>query len=188
MKRLRLCVWFLGVLGCGGDDGGPKIECPQGAVCRTDDGDSGSGTVDMKLGPNATSYVEGSESTNGDAKSAEATGYVLETVNGLVIHGSFEASSPTDDVYRFNAGVLGGASQPGFPGVDVLLVIDGDREHHNTPLSLSLDTVVEKGYSSLSAGNYFINAALIKQQDYVIKVSAGPAGRSYTLELRGHTN
>jgi hypothetical protein len=63
--------------------------------------------------------------------------------------------------------------------------IRSDRTQRNTPLSLYLDTVAEKGYSSLSAGNYFLNAALIKGEEYVITVAAGPAGKSYVLELRG---
>ncbi|MDB4986339.1 MAG: hypothetical protein JWN04_1517 [Myxococcaceae bacterium] len=187
MKHWQTCLWLMCVFGCGGDDGGTKFECPMGATC-TNAADAGTHQSPSGLGPNPTSYTEASESANSDAKSAEATGYTLETANGLIIHGSFEASAPTDDVYRFNAGTLGGASEPGFPGVDVLLVIAGDREHQNTPLRLSLDTVVKSGYSSLSGGNYFDNAALTKAKDYVIKVSSGNPGSTYTLELRGHSN
>jgi hypothetical protein len=175
MKRLQVCVMIACCLGCG-DDAGPSDE--------SHDGGSGpkSGSI---LSANAATYTESSEATNGTAKTAEATGYTLETANGLAIHGSIEASNATDDWYRFNAGALGTAGSPGFPGLDVRLVIDGDRSERNVPLQLSLDTVAEKGYSSLSAGNYFINAALIKGEDYVIKVSGTP-GKDYVLELRGH--
>jgi hypothetical protein len=171
--------------GCGDD----ASEC-MGDGCEESSGDAGSngtGKNSSILGTGATSYTESSEASNGTVQTPEATGYTLETAAGIAIHGSFEASSPTDDVYRFNAGTLGTASQPGFPGVDVRLVIDGDRTERNVPLGLSLDTVVEKGYSALHGGNYFINAALIKGQDYVITVGGGSPGKSYVLELRGHT-
>ncbi|HEY6881161.1 MAG TPA: hypothetical protein VI299_24210, partial [Polyangiales bacterium] len=145
MKRWH--AWMLLACSMGCDD---DTKCEGACDDAVQDGGSPpSGTL---LGANAASYTESNEATNSSAMSPEATSYTLETANGIAIHGSFEASNPTADRYRFNSGTLGEAGAPGFPGVDVLLVIDGDRTQHNTPLLLSLDTVAEKGYSALSGG------------------------------------
>jgi hypothetical protein len=193
MKLWQVCVLLACGVGCDDD----VTECSSGTdSCAQGSDDAGGGgkgdaraqqSGDVLLGAGATSYTESSEATNGSAPAAELTGYTLEAASGIAIHGTFEATAPTADSYRFNAGALGKVGAPGFPGVDVRLVIDGDRTQRNTPLSLLLDTVAEKGYSSLSAGNYFSNAALIRGEDYVITVAAGAPGKSYTLELRGRT-
>lgn len=181
MRRLSvtLALAMMGA-GCGGDDA--SCDSASGTCGGTDAG----GSASSLLGAGASSYTEAHEATNGTASMAESTSYVLESEQGIAIHGSWEATAPTDDVYRFNAGALGTASKPGFPGVDVQLVVDGKVVRVNTPLLLSLDTVVEKGYSSLSGGSYFTNAALIKGEDYVLKLAPQAPGKSYTLEIRGH--
>ncbi len=180
MKRWQVGLLLLCGVACGDDSAEQGGDA--GLLGR-----DGSAQSDSVLGASPTQYSESMEAANSAKKTPEATGYTLETENGIAIHGSFEASNPTADSYRFNSGALGTAGSPGFPGVNVLLVIDGVRTHLNTPLSLSLDTVVEHGYSSLTAGNYFNNASLIKGDDYVITVQPGTAGKSYVLELRGKT-
>ena len=67
-------------------------------------------------------------------------------------------------------------------------MIDGRALSSGAGVSLSLDTVQEFGYSSLSGNNYFKNAALITGKDYVVRMTpaAALAGKSYTLEIRGH--
>lgn len=138
------------------------------------------------LGDDAMSYSEAQESANGSS-APESTGYTLEPSQGIAVAGSFESASPTPDSFVFNSGEMGTARTPGFPGVDIQVVIDGQALINGGGVSLSLDTVQEFGYSSLS-GNYFMNAALITGKDYVLRVnpSASLAGKSYVLELRGH--
>jgi hypothetical protein len=189
MKRLQVCALLLCGVGC--DDDTTKCDAP---ACEdsSDDGGTSQPRQDASasggLGAGATQYTEASEASNSAKTTPESLNYTLESTNGIAIRGTFESSNPTADSYRFNSGRLGGATgTPGFPGIDALLVIDGDRTQRNTPLLLSLDTFVEKGYSAVSGGNYFANAALITGLDYVITVAAGPAGKSYVLELRGKT-
>ena len=137
------------------------------------------------LGDAAAMYSEAQEASNGASMNGEPTGYVLETEQGLGVAGSFESATPTPDSFIFNSGALGTPSKPGFPGVNIQVLVDGQAL--NGGVSLSLDSVQEFGYSSLS-GNYFKNAALISGKDYVLRVnpSATLAGKNYTLEIRGN--
>jgi len=138
------------------------------------------------LGDGAANHSEAQEPSNGSS-SAESTGYVLETEHGLAVAGTFESASPTPDSFVFNSGTMGTAREPGFPGIDIQVLVEGRPLSTGAGVSLSLDTVQEFGYSSLS-GSYFKNAALITGKDYVLRVSpaASLAGKSYTLEIRGH--
>lgn len=179
--RVLLCVVTLTV-SCGDSE-----EC-SGESCGNAAPDAGGSAplTGSLLSAAASSYSEAEEASNGSASGAETTSYTLETENGLAIHGSFEANAATPDVYRFHSGAQGALGTPGFPGVDVQLVVDGRPLRDNTPLSLVLDTVVERGFSSLSGGTYFSNAALLRGQEYVITVAPFAPGKRYTLELRGH--
>lgn len=176
-----LALGGLALAGCGdGDKGSGEEDCASaGAGCG---GPSGSESL---LGAGAETYVEAHETANANTAMAESTGYVLESAEGFAVEGSFEAASPTGDSFVFNSGALGTPGEPGFPGVDIQVVIDG--EALDAGVSLSLDTVQEFGYSSLS-GSYFKNAALMSGKDYVLRVtpSATLAGKDYTIEIRGH--
>ena len=168
------------LLACGGE----SDTCAQSECVAA--GSGGTSRSKSLLGDGATSYSEAQESANGSS-APESTGYALEPARGLAISGSFESASPTPDSFVFNSGEMGTARTPGFPGVDIQVVIDGQAPSSGGGVSLNLDTVQELGYSSLSGG-YFMNAALISGKDYVLRVSpaASLAGKSYTLELRGH--
>jgi hypothetical protein len=165
---------------CGGDEA-PEDDCAASDSCGSE---GGSGSKSL-LGDGASSYGEAHEATNGDSAAAEATQYVLETEQGIAIEASFESSSPTPDSFVFNSGALGSAGTPGFPGVDIQVLVGG--KVLDSGVSLNLDSVQEFGYSSL-LGNYFMNAALIRGKDYVLRVtpSASVAGKDYTIEIRGH--
>lgn len=170
-------------IGCGSD----SCESERPDLCGG--GGSGGGTGGGSiLGPSPMSFSEANDPDNGDDATADDTGYTLEDVNGLEISGDFEAGTPTRDTYLLNTGAIGGATEPDFPGMDVRVFVDGDEiDGGGQGVSLSLDTVAEHGYSSLS-GNYFINAAVFADEDYLLSItgSAAVAGKSYTIEVRGH--
>jgi hypothetical protein len=177
--RLTLVLAALSPAACGDGDPAPDCEASE-ASC----GDpSGSESL---LGGGAATHDEANETANGGT--AESTGYMLETQHGLAIEGSFEATSPTADHYAFNSGALGTAREPGFPGVDIQIVIDGEVLDTGGGLTLGLDTVKEFGYSSLLGSGYFMNAALISGEDYVLRLTpaASLAGKRYTIEIMGH--
>jgi hypothetical protein len=173
-----LALAGLSLAACG-DDGDPSAECDSASEsCGA--GEQQGATL---LGAGAGTYTEGSAAT--DASGSERTGYVFETEHGFAVEASFEAGASKADRFVFNSGALGTVGKPGFPGVDIQVVVDGEALEGGA--FLSLDTVKDFGYSSLS-GSYFINAALISGQDYVLGVTPGAAlaGKSYTIELRGH--
>lgn len=176
--KLTLVLAAISLAACG--DGDPAPDC-EGGDCG---GPSGSESL---LGDGATTHTEANEATNGST--AEATSYTLETQQGLAIEGSFEGTSPTPDHYVFNSGALGTAREPGFPGVDVQIMIDGKALDTGGGVTLGLDTVKEFGYSSLLGSGYFMNAALISGEDYVLRLTpaASLAGKHYTVEIKGHT-
>ena len=180
--KLRLSVAIACVLAssCGDESSGGTSDGGGG-------GGGGGGPEPVTLlGSNPTVYVEQMEASNGSAQGAESTMYTLEADQGLRIEGGFEASSPTSDSYRFASGGFGAVGKPGFPGVDVQLVVDGEPIRDNAPLLLSLDTVAERGYSSLRAGGYFTNAALIRGDEYIITIAPTAPGARYALEIRAH--
>lgn len=169
---------------CGGDSTTScQGDCDAGGLPSTSPQVS-SGASSL-LGTNPTSYSETQEVSNSSASMAESTGYTLEGTEGLAIRGAFESSGASSDAYRFSSGTFGTASTPGFPGVDIQLVIDGQPMRDSGHLIMFLDTVVKTGYSSLSGG-YFTNAALIQGKEYVLTLSPVAPGKSYTLEIRGH--
>lgn len=178
-------------LGCGADD--TRDKCAAAVSCNhagssSPAGQAGSSGPQQRpsatslLGQAAATYSEAQETDNGASKS-EPTGYVLEAEHGIAVGGAFESGTPTPDSFVFNSGAMGTATKPGFPGVDIQVIVDGQA----AAVSLGLDSLQEFGYSSLS-GSYFKNAALISGKDYVLRVypSAALAGKSYTLEIRGH--
>ena len=169
----------LTLLACGGE----SDKCADSDCAAAGSGGTQHETSLLRDG--AMSYSEAQESANGSS-APESTGYTLEPARGLAVKGSFESASPTPDSFVFNSGDMGTARTPGFPGVDIQVVIDG-QARSGAGVSLSLDTVQELGYSSLS-GSYFMNAALITGKDYVLRLNpaASLAGKSYVLELRGH--
>jgi hypothetical protein len=175
-----LALSGLSLIACGGEDKCADNHCAAA-------GSGGPQEPTSLLGDGATTYSEAQEPSNGSS-AAESTGYALETEHGLAVAGTFESASPTPDSFVFNSGEMGTAREPGFPGVDIQVVIDGRPLSSGAGVSLSLDTVQEFGYSSLSGNNYFKNAALITGKDYVLRMSpaASLAGKSYTLEIRGH--
>lgn len=177
--RLTLALAAISMARCG--DGVPAPDCQASAAGCGDPASS-----ESLLGDSASTYAESNETANGGT--AESTGYMLEAQQGLAIEGRFETTSPTPDHYTFNSGALGTAREPGFPGVDIQIVIDGEALDAGDGLALGLDTVAEFGYSSLSGGGYFMNAALISGEDYVLRLTpaASLAGKQYTVEIRGH--
>jgi hypothetical protein len=181
---LVLALSGVALTACGG--GGENDNCAASSCGQAGSGGSQSQATSL-LGAGATSYAEAQETNNGSSAGGESTNYVLETEHGIAVTGSFESASPTPDSFVFNSGAMGTAREPGFPGADIQVVIDGRALDTGAGESLSLDTVQEFGYSSLS-GAYFKNAALITGKDYVLRVnpSAALAGKSYTLEIRGH--
>jgi hypothetical protein len=176
--KLVLALGAIALAACG--DGDSVEECEDGDPSCDEPGSQ------SLLGAGAASYSEAQDTANGNAMGGESTGYVLETERGLAITGSFESGSPTPDQYVFNSGTLGGAREPDFPGVDIRVVIDGKAAEAG--MTLGLDTVQEFGYSSLLGSSYFMNAALMSGKDYVLRLSpaASLAGKSYTIEIRGH--
>jgi hypothetical protein len=177
---LVLALGGLTLAGCGDGDDAPGEE-----DCAAADADCGGPSAsEGLLGAAAETYVEAQETAN--TTMAESTGYVLESAEGLAIEGSFEATAPGADSFVFNSGALGTLGEPGFPGVDIQVVADGAAR--DAGVFLSLDTVQEFGYSSLS-GSYFMNAALMSGKDYVLRVTPGAAlaGKDYTIEIRGHS-
>lgn len=180
---LLLALSGLSLTACGGGD--DTDTCAAMSCGRAGSGSPREST--SLLGEGAMSYAEAQETSNGSSAGGEPTGYTLEIDQGLAVMGSFESASPTSDTFAFNSGVMGTPRSPGFPGVDIQVVIDGRVMDFGEGESLSLDTVQDFGYSSLS-GAYFKNAALISGKDYVLRVnpSAALAGKQYKLEIRGH--
>jgi len=172
---LALTLGGLSTVSCAGSD--------DAGACSAADGCVAEQRGKSLLGAGAMAYSEAREADNTDT--AEPTGYVLETEEGLGIEATFEGTSPTSDAFVWNSGEMGTAQKPGFPGVNIQVVVDGVPL--DTGVSLSLDTMQEFGYSALT-GAYFKNAALISGKDYVLRVTPGPqlAGKSYTLEVRGN--
>jgi hypothetical protein len=179
---LVLALSAVPLTACGSD--GQSDNCAAISCAQAGSGGSQPQATSL-LGAGALSYSEAQELNNGSAAGGEPTGYVLETEQGIAVKGSFESASPTPDTFVFNSGEMGTPRTPGFPGADIQVVVDGRALDAGE--SLSLDTVQEFGYSSL-LGAYFKNAALITGKDYVVRVnpSATLAGKSYTLEIRGH--
>lgn len=176
MKCLATVV-VAGVLwsmGCGSDDS-----------CGPDCAGAGGGGNQSILGAAPGSYDEANEAGNADT--VELTGYTMESVNGIALHGSFEAEMPTRDTYQFNTGAFGGASSPEHPGAYIQVVIDGNVLGSGDGVRLGLDSVVDHGYSSLS-GDYFTNAAVFSGEDYELTITPGAsvAGKDYTIELIGY--
>lgn len=161
------------------------------AGCGGDDDDGGGGDPDAStaafLGPAAARYTEANEVPNGTRATAEMTAYTL-TADGIALSGTFEATAPTPDIYRFNTGTFGGATQPDFPGLDTLTIVGSlELGQGAAGVSSTLDAFANDGFSTLS-GNKFINAAVTRGVDYVITItpSAAAAGKSYTIQLKGH--
>ena len=151
------------LLACGGSDD------PQ------DPGEQGVDNASI-LGANAASYAEASEAGNNTEAASEVTGYTLDA-NGLRISGKFEAGTPSTDYFRFH---LGTGTR-----LDVQAFVDGVKQtQETTQARLTINALVDDGYSTLTGYGKFINAGLpVANRDYVIGIS-GKAGASYTLELR----
>jgi hypothetical protein len=132
-------------------------------------------------------YQEAAEAQNGTREGAEATGQTV-TAGGFAIDGMFEGGTPSTDLYQIDTGTFGGMGKPDFPGIDVFVVIDGQRlGTAETRVSLTLDAVANDGYSTLRGGG-FSNAAVTRGVPYLLGISgsAAFAGKRYTLEVRGH--
>ena len=148
-------------------------------ACSSDSTDSNEST----LGSAYQSYTESSEAGNNSEGVSEITAYILNT-DGIKITGSFEASGVTPDYYRFNTGPYG--------TVTVHVFIDGIRQYEeNSRVTLSLNSFINDGYSTLTGNGYFINASVsptgISPKDYVLGIySFYPgeiAGSNYTIEM-----
>jgi hypothetical protein len=149
------------------------------AACSDDD-DPAPGTTDKHIvGQDAEQYTEASESANNTSANAENTAYVLDT-EGIVISGSFEASSPSTDNYKFNTAT--------FSRVSVQVFVNNaaeTEEAHKT--TIALDSFVNDGLSSLTGSGYFIRASVTPAKDFVISIftsNAAAAGMSYKIEMK----
>lgn len=124
------------------------------------------------VGSSAQQYTEASESSNNVTGTAEATGYTLNST-GIVISGSFEASSPTWDNFSFNSGSAGYATVRAF--------VNGAASSADIKLQCS-------GYSALPIGSSASTqdkvAVIAGKTCYVIVYPvAAEAGSSYTIEM-----
>ncbi|MBF5044529.1 hypothetical protein FGE12_19175 [Aggregicoccus sp. 17bor-14] len=128
------------------------------------------------LGTNAATFAEANETGNNTEATSEATSYTLDA-NGLRISGKFEAGTPSTDYFRFHIGTG--------TRLDVQAFVDGVKQtQETTQARLTINALVDDGYSTLTGYGKFINAGLpVANRDYVIGIS-GKAGASYTLELR----
>ncbi|MBW2731694.1 MAG: hypothetical protein JRH20_04830 [Deltaproteobacteria bacterium] len=126
---------------------------------------------DHIVGADALRYDEQDDTANTLKAGAEDTGYTLDE-KGIVIWGSF---SPGDtDHYIFNAG--------SFDRFDLQVFIDGAKAGS----SVSIDAVVDDGYSTLSGQGYFINGGLPNSGvNYLLKVSDW-VEKPYTIQLKGN--
>jgi len=173
MRVSLLAVLVVGA--CGGGGGGSG-----------GDGGPGGGSDASFVPDTAPTYHEMAEATNGMGM-PEATGQTV-TATGFAIEGNFEASSPTLDAYVFNTGAFGGATQPDFPGIDVIVFVAGQRmSTGQTEAFMNLDAVANDGFSPLTLGG-FINAAVTRGKDYKLALTpaAKLAGKPYRIEIRGH--
>jgi hypothetical protein len=150
-------------LGCGGSDD-PATPAEQG---------SDNASI---LGASAATYSEANEASNNTEAASEATGYTLDA-NGLRISGKFEAGTPSTDYFRFHIGTG--------TRLDVQAYVNGVKQTQAaTQARLTLNALVDDGYSTLTGYGNFINAGLPgANRDYVLGIS-GAAGATYTLELR----
>jgi hypothetical protein len=131
------------------------------------------------LGANAAEYVEANESGNGTASGSEVTAYTLDA-DGLRIAGAFEASGTTPDQFRFNTG--------SYKYIDVQVFVDGVKQREeNFRVTISLDSYVDDGYSTLMGHGYFSDAWMSgTMKDYVLAIyGASAAGATYVIELKG---
>jgi hypothetical protein len=144
-------------------------------------GDSGNGVsnesgYESTLGDNFETYTE-SVSTG-----LQMTNYVL-SLEGLKIYGEFAGASESD-AYVFNTGVYG--------RMNVYVFIDGVRQYEeNSQVYLSLNNMVNDGYSTLMGNGYFINASVSPTgetyQDYILTIGGhldvDVTGSSYIIEI-----
>lgn len=150
------------------------------SACSKDDAAEPSNSNDHIVGANATQFSEANEAGNNTKETAESTAYLLNS-NGIVISGSFEASSPTTDNYKFNTAT--------FSRVDVQVFVEGateTEEAHKT--TITLDSFTNDGLSSLMGSGYFIRGGLTAGNDFVISIftlNSAAAGKSYKIEMKG---
>ncbi|WP_455203106.1 hypothetical protein [Kaarinaea lacus] len=154
--------------------------------CSSDDGGIGPGRGnESTLGANFATYTELSETNNNSESTSEITSYVLDE-DGLKIVGSFETTGASNDYYRFNTG--------NYATVTVHVFIDGVRQYEeNSEISMSLNSYIDDGYSTLRGNGYFIRASVSPTnasfQDYVLGISerfdSNVAGSDYVIEMRG---
>jgi hypothetical protein len=160
---LLTLVALAAAVGCGGteDDGAPPAD---------------NASI---LGAGAATYVEANEGTNGTEAASEVTGYTLDAT-GLRITGAFEAGSATADAFRFGTGP--------FTHLDLQLFVDGVKQAEaNYTATVTLNSFVNDGYSTLTGNGYFINAWLSgTNKDYVVVIHPSAAGAAYVLEIKGH--
>jgi hypothetical protein len=136
------------------------------------------------LGSTFVPYTEANEANNNTEATSEITSYVLNA-EGIKINGTFEASGVSSDFYHFNTGSSYGT-------VDVRVFINGVKQYDsNYQVGITLNNMVDDGYSTLRGSGYFINASVsptgATNQDYVLGITQDPAsnvaGMSYTIEL-----
>lgn len=99
----------------------------------------------------------------------------------MVISGSFEASAPSTDKYKFNTAT--------FSKIDVQVFVNDATETEAThKTNVTLDSFVNDGYSSLMGSGYFIRAWITPGKDWIISISTlnqAAAGMSYKIEMKG---
>jgi hypothetical protein len=149
------------------------------SACKKDD-PAPSASNDHIVDSNAAQYTEANESGNNTEANAENTAYVLDK-NGIVISGSFEGSSPSTDKYKFNTAT--------FSKIDVQVFVNDatetDAAHKTT---VTLDSFVNDGYSTLMGSGYFIRAWTTPEKDWIISIftsNPAAAGMSYKIEMKG---
>ena len=148
-------------------------------ACGGSDGSSGPPVDNSSiLGASAASYAEANEGGNGTEASSEVSGYTLDA-NGLRITGAFEPSGTTSDYFRINTGA--------YTQIDIQAFVNGVKQNEqNFQATISLNSFVNDGYSTLTGNGYFVNAWMSgTNKDYVVGIS-GPSGATYVLEMKAH--
>lgn len=121
---------------------------------------------------NGASYTEAQESANSLSTTPEVTGYTLDNT-GIVITGTFEASNPSFDYFRFNSGTASHAIVRAF--------VNGAASNATIKLQC-------QGYSvTPSVGSASQVTSVAVAPGLVCAVNVYPvvaeAGSTYTIEL-----
>jgi hypothetical protein len=160
MSRVAIAVLSCFVLfGCGGSNSG-------------DDTPSPTPTTYLHIVSSGAAYTEAQETSNSVSGTPENTGYTLDST-GIIITGTFEASSPSYDYFQFNSGTNSNAIVRAFV---------------NGAASASTFKLQCQGYSiapSVGSASQETKVAVVSGLPCKIIVypAAAEAGATYTVEL-----